>query len=729
MSLAAIIPPPLSLCVLSVAASRVIAHLTFLCRSSPLPFSIASRGEAVSLHLYACVWLCGAERFRPLVKYVLSRCVCGRASEHTHTHQQRKTVVFSVMFTLRIAGDVDGVKRNIEVSFPHRPSLQQVCTVAETILPLRERSDRRQWHRTWAAATQGSGDDTASTAASSRTPADACPRAAAPAVIYTVESLVYLNRATHEWEGLYSASQLTSGSQVYCFSPLQHRRVAVAMGRGSSSALPSPSSAFPVREEHVSEAESSSLQVRASLPPGTGVQQTRGDLDRPGVIPEPQQRLVWDCASGARGGVCQRRKGVDGDFSHADSASPLPMQASARNSSNMAHAIAAGLRRRRASPTFSSRSRRLSSLSPSSAAPLGASAWSGLSPTAGAAPRTVDRARSPSFHFTPTVSTPPQHAAVGRVRSTSLPTRKDCSSLAEAQSQKASPSRRHSTLSRLRDDGYTFLSDLQEGWSSLLLSGEGGCGNRYAHLGDRLALLFDVLVHLDPQEGGAGQRQYILLRDFYLLASCVTSPSAAAAAHPRQTYASMSIYGTSIPSTVMDITAELDARLHWTWDDVVRHADKDRDGCIAYGEWISFGIEHPEVIQLLCRAVHALLLREAASPGGRYADRRASPGAQTPLLAPSGHLFSHGISSVGHLGDRTRNSDAELFSSVLQCWRMHRGQTNDTDSDRSRVMRATEVHKRHAKRCEACRELQAELSEGCRGRVSAQANIAFALRH
>lgn len=636
--------------------------------------------------------------------------------------------MFSVMFILRIAGDVDGFKRNVEVSFPHRPSLQQVCIVAETILPLQERSGRRSWHPTWAAATQDAGDDTASTAASFIAPVDASPRAAALAAIYTVESLVYLNRATHEWEGLYSASQLTSGSQVYCFFPLQHRRVAAAMGRGSSSALPSSSSAFPVREEYVNEAESPSLQAYASLPIRTGVQQSRADPDRPGAIPAPQQRLVWDCASGVRGGVRPRRKGVDGGFSHVDSASPSPMQASVRSSSDTAHGFAAGLRRRRASSPFSSCSRRLSSLSPSSAVPFGASAWPTLSPTVGTAPRAVDRARSPSFRSAPTFPTPPRHVGADFVRTTSLPTRKDCRGLVEAQAQKASPSRRHSTLSWLRDDCNSSLSALRQGWSALLLSSEGGRGNRYAHLGDRLALLFDVLVHLDPQEDGAGQRQYILLRDFYLLAARFASTFTAAAAPPCPTYASMSAYGTSISSTVMNITAELDARLHWTWNDVVRHADKDRDGCIAYREWISFGIEHPEVIQLLCRAVHALLLGEAASSGSHYADRHASPGAQTPLLAPSDHFFYHSTPSMGHEGDRTRNSNAELFSSVLQCCRMHQGQTDGINADRGKVMRAAEVHGRHAKRYEACRELHAELSEDCRSRVSAQASIGFALR-
>ncbi|CBZ33061.1 hypothetical protein, conserved [Leishmania donovani] len=677
--------------------------------------------------------MCEAERVRSLLTYALGRCVCAltrtHAREHIHTQQQRKAAVFSVMFVLRIAGDVDGFKRNIEVSFSHRPSLQQVCTVAEAILPLRERSGRRLWRSTWVSATQDAGDDTASTAASFRAPVDASPRAAAPAAIYTVESLVYLNRATHEWEGLYSASQLTSGSQVYCFFPLQHRRVAAAIGRGSSTALPSSSSAFPVREEHVNEAESPSLQACASVPVGNGVQQSRADPDSPGAIPAPQQRLVWDCASGARGGARPRWKGVDGGFSHVDSASPSPMQASARSSSDAAHGFAAGLRQRRVSSPFSSFSRRLSSLSPSSGVPFGASAWSTLSPTAGTAPRVVYRASSPSFRSAPTFSTPPRHVGADFVCSASLPTRKDCSGLVEAQAQKASPSRRHSTLSRLRDDCNSFLSDLHQDWSALLLSGEGGRGNRYAHLGDRLAFLFDILVHLDPQEDGSGQRQYILLRDFYLLAACFTSTFTAAAALPRPTYASMSVYGTSIPSTVMNITAELDARLHWTWDDVMRHADKDRDGCIAYREWISFGIEHPEVIQLLCRAVHTLLLREAASSGSHYADRHASPGAQTPLLAPSGYLFSHSTPSMRHVGDRTRNSDAELFSSVLQCCRMHQGQTGGTNADRIKVMRAAEVHRRHAERCEACREMQAELSEGCRGRVSAQTNIAFALRH
>ncbi|GET87439.1 hypothetical protein, conserved [Leishmania tarentolae] len=628
------------------------------------------------------------------------------------------------MFVLRIAGDVDGVKRNIEVSFPHRPSLQQVCTVAETILPLRDRRNRRPWRLPRAAALQDAGDVTASTAASSRDPVDANPRAPGLSAIYTVESLVYLNRATHEWEELYSASQLPSGSQVYCFSYLQHGRVAAGTGRGGSAAIPSSSFALPVGGEHVNEAAPRRLQVPASLPGGTGVQQSLADPDCPGDIPEPQQRLVWDYVSGARGGVRQGPQGAKGGFSRVHSASPSLTQTSARNKSTAAHDFAAGLHRMRGLPPFSSHSRRLSSLSPSGAVPFAASARPALSPTSGTSPRALVTERSLSFCPAPTFSTHSRHAVVGLVQSTAPTTRRDCSSLVGVQAQMRSPAWRQSTLSRLRDDRYTFISDLRRGWS-VLLSDEDGCSSCYAHLGDRLDLLFDVLVHLDPQEEGTGQRPYILLRDFYLLASCLTSTSTAAAALSRTTYASMSRdHVTSTPSTAMDITSELDAQLHWSWDDVVRHADKDRDGCIAYREWISFGIEHPEVVQLLCRAVHALLVREARSSRGFHADRHSSTAAQTPAPAFSSHFSLHSTSSMGHLGDRNRNSDAEL-SGVYQCCRRQQGGIDKTNADKGGGMRATDVHERHGRRCSSCHELRARLSEGCGRKASAQANIVF----
>nr|CAJ2470211.1 unnamed protein product [Leishmania braziliensis] len=631
------------------------------------------------------------------------------------------------MFILRIAGDVNGVKRNIEVTFPQRPSLQQVCTVAETILPLQGWGDHRPLRSPWAAATQGAGGDDPSTAGPSRAPANAKSRAAVPAVSYAVESLVYLDRATRQWDELYSASQLTSGTQVYCFFFLQYYRVAAAQGKRSSSAFPSSSSVFPVGKEHVSDSASPSLPVHGGLPLGAGVPQNWVDPDCPGAIPEPQQRLLWDGASGTRGRVNQRAQGLDGGFNRAESAFPSLTQASAQSRGDVAHGFAARLCPTPASSSVSFHGHCFPFLFPSRTVPFSGSAWSGLSPVAGAASRSMDKANSPSLFSAPTF-TPPRQAVAGFMRSASLPTRKEHNSIVEAQGRKPSPLRRHSTSSRLRDERYTSLSKLIPDWSALLLSGEEGHGGRYFRLSDRLAFLFDVLVHLDPQEDGAGQRQYILLRDFYLLASRFTSTCPSAAALPRSSYAAMGVRDTPVQSTILNITAELDEQLHWTWDDVVRHADKDRDGCIAYREWISFGIEHPEVIQLLCRAVYVLLLREAASPMGCYPDIPTSPSAQTLLLALPGHLLSHSTSSRSGRGDRACNNGVMPFSNFPKFCRGHNSQMNGRHAGKSWVMRVAEAHELRSTRCEACRELHAELSEDCCSKASAQTNFVFSLR-
>ncbi|KAG5508953.1 hypothetical protein GH5_06171 [Leishmania sp. Ghana 2012 LV757] len=623
------------------------------------------------------------------------------------------------MFILRIAGDVEGVRRNIEVTFPYRPSLQQVCTVAETILPLRGRGDRQPWRPPFAASTQSAGGSITSTAASFRAPAEPNPRIAVSAARYVVESLVYLNRATHEWEALYSASQLTSGVQVYCFCPLQRHRATSARRTGSSSA-------FSAQEAHMNEDESPVSQVPVNLPEGTGAPQTWANPGPPGAIPEPQQRLLWDCVSTVQGRARQTAQGVDGGCSHIEFPSPSPTHASLLNNGDMTHTVAARLRPEPVPPS-SSHDRRFSSFLPFRAAALGASAWSALSTTAGGASGALDKVNPPSVLSTPSFSTSARQGVAGLVRSASPPTRRERCSSVEAQGWKRSPSQRPSRSSRLRDDRFAPLSYLSPDWSALLLSGAGGGDNRYAHLGDRLALLFDVLVHLDPREGDAGQRRYILLRDFHLLASCFTSASAAAAVLPRPSDAAVSVCGTPDPSTVMNVTAELDRQLHWTWGDVVRHADKDRDGCISYCEWISFGIEHPEVVQLLCRAVHTLLMRQEASSMGRCSGRHRSPGAQTAMVAPLGHLVSNYTPSTRDRGGGARSSEgnAGLFSGVLRFHRVGPGQVDGTRAERNRATRVAAVPGLHGGRCEACRVLQGERPEGCRGRASAPVSFTF----
>ncbi|KAG5482535.1 hypothetical protein CUR178_05675 [Leishmania enriettii] len=623
------------------------------------------------------------------------------------------------MFILRIAGDVEGVRRNIEVTFPHRPSLQQVCTVAETILPLRGRGDRQPWRPPFAATTQIAGDNITSTAASFRAPAGPSPRIAVSAARYAVESLAYLNRATYEWEALYSASQLTSGVQVYCFCPLQRHRATSARRTGSSSA-------FSAEEVHMNEDESPVSQVPVNLPEGTGAPQTWANPGPPGAIPEPQQRLLWDCASAAQGRARQMAQGVDGGCSHIESPSSCPTHASFLSNGDTTHAVTARLRPELVPPS-SSHNRRFSSFLPFRAAALGASACSALSNTVGVTSGALDKVKPPSFLSTPSFSTSARQGVTGLVRSASPPARRERCSAVEARGWKRSPSHWSSRSSRLLDDRFTPLSHLSPDWFALLLSGEGGGDYRYAHLGDRLALLFDVLVHLDPQEGGAGQRQYILLRDFHLLASCFTSASAAAAVFPRPSDAAVSVCGTPDPSAVMNVTAELDRQLHWTWGDVVRYADKDRNGCISYCEWISFGIEHPEVVQLLCRAVQTLLMRQEASSMGRYSGRQRSPGGQTAMVAPLGRLVSNYTSATRDRGGGTRSSEGNtgLFSGVLRFHRVGPGLIDGTRAERNRATRVAAVPGLHSERCEACQVLQVERPEGCRGRASAPASFAF----
>lgn len=149
----------------------------------------------------------------------------------------------------------------------------------------------------------------------------------------------------------------------------------------------------------------------------------------------------------------------------------------------------------------------------------------------------------------------------------------------------------------------------------------GGQGERYAKLGERLALLFDVLVHLDAQDAGA-ERHYLLLRDFYLFTSYLAAGPATGAGRSG---------GSAVPPDPLHLTDELAWSFGLSWDDLLRHADQDRDGCISYREWIAFGIEHPDIIELLCRAVRRLpVLVNAAMKRLHPSDGVRSPVQSTP---------------------------------------------------------------------------------------------------
>lgn len=87
------------------------------------------------------------------------------------------------------------------------------------------------------------------------------------------------------------------------------------------------------------------------------------------------------------------------------------------------------------------------------------------------------------------------------------------------------------------------------------------------------------------------RRCYLLLRDFTALAR-LTAPHC------------MSSDG---------LAAELLRLRQWTLDDVVCSADKDRDGCIAYPEWVAFAVEYPDVVRLLYQYVQRLATSSSSS--------------------------------------------------------------------------------------------------------------------
>ncbi|KAL7700741.1 hypothetical protein N2W54_000271 [Lotmaria passim] len=518
------------------------------------------------------------------------------------------------MFLLRIAGDVLGQKRNIEVIFPRRPSLQQICTVAEAILPLQGRDDRRPWRP------PGPLNSSAPPASSPASPsADRSPqhcRGCSPvASDYIVEALAFMNPTTRRWEELYSASQLSSGAQVYGFCPLQRHCVAFVRPRARVGHIPP------------------SLLER--LPVVTKVREHWVNADRPGAIPEPQQRLVWDCATLSRsprrrdGG----RQGVQPYFSDA----------SADNSRNLGHG------QDDTCATSFSAPRVPSSGSPSVIQPSNCYYYND--------PCALDTSNVPTGSF-----------------------RRSAKRLMES--------------SAAAQGNTTSYNHACSAYSTLLLSGggDGDGGDRYAHLGERLALLFDVLVHLDAQESGT-ERHYLLLRDFYLLSSYLASSFIGTAGRGG---------GSAVPPDPVDLTAELMTRFRLSWDDVLRTADKDRDGCIAYREWIAFGIEQPDVVQLLCQAVRRLPRHVNASIKrlGMQTTSQLASHSRSPV-SPS--MSNHDMETVP--------SNTSLTSAACSC-RIHRRRSSERVQSVAAAAPATQDDRAfYEGRCEACRELAARSPE------------------
>ncbi|KPI87930.1 hypothetical protein ABL78_2969 [Leptomonas seymouri] len=601
------------------------------------------------------------------------------------------------MFVLQIAGDVLGHKRNIEVTFPHRPSLQLICTVAETILPLQDSHDRRPW------CPPGAVD--ASTSAGFSPPSP-CHR---PTSVgdYVVESIACINAATQQWEEVYSASQLTSGAQVYCFCPLQHHRVAVVQAKGST----------PLSAHHGARPPIP-LPLPDTLPVVTEVQDHWVNADRPGVIPEPQERLAWGCSIAVPASEEASRSFPRGHSGkHADQS--LFSCVSAVNSRHACDAreadtAAAAL----SSQQVRSASRCFTSNSPS--------------------------AIQPSYLCQGGGSEPPFYGAMQRrnaINRSSLPDYPRCNTedswLSFASRFPPTKAVAHTRLCKdpyaLYKSIYPVLSYRGSGRRSLEASAEhsersscnyassasampllsGGGGHRYAQLGERLGLLFDVLLQLDTQETGA-ERHYLLLRDFYLLCSRLNSSTAAVDREG----------GSAVSQHPLNLTAELATQFGLTWDDVLRSADKDRDGCITYREWIAYGIEHPEVIQLLCQGVRQLPLH--MNEALRRLRRHSGSRSRSQYSSSSPALLHHDLDSGK---EKARNAGTSSTHAPYPCRIRGAG-----SSERVRRMAAEDEEMSHTcavfnGRCEACRELAAQSLEERLRWASKPTPFAGTLRH
>jgi hypothetical protein len=593
------------------------------------------------------------------------------------------------MFLLRIAGDVHGQKHNIEVTFPRRPSLQQICTVAEIILPLLCREERRPWRPP--GPVEGSTPPVAPTGSSARHPSRS--QHLSPVDDYTVESIVFVNPATRRWEAVFSAAQLYFGAQVYCFSPLRRHRIPVVQTRDAAALRGLPFPTIPA-------------SVPETLPVVTEVREQWVNADRPGAIPEPQQRLVWDCTTiAAYRAISHSSRTGDGE-KHADRAfaSRAPADDSRNLSRGLNDTAATALSARRvlsSSPYFASNS-------PSAIQP--SYVFQETSPSDSRSAAKMLKRRNPNssslvdythlnvnasrFSFNPSSASPD-----ARLHPTYLT---DLCAFDSSNSYAGScgkSRRRVFSGSAAQDSNGRSYNHSSSASSTLLLS---GCwGNRYAYLGDRLALLFDVLVHLDSQESEV-ERNYLLLRDFYLLSSYLnSSPTGAAAGRDGG--------GSAVPPTPIDLTSELAAQFGLSWDDVLRSADKDRDGCIAFREWIAFGIEHPDVVQLLCRAVcrvpsqvnaamrrlgfstgslpathHTLSLPTSSDPNCRSSSTAESAQSPVPSIGASYPCRVHSREGTERI---MSNNSAVADPEVVHNWALLQG------------------------RCEACRELAAQSPE------------------
>ncbi|KPA77891.1 hypothetical protein ABB37_06680 [Leptomonas pyrrhocoris] len=593
------------------------------------------------------------------------------------------------MFVLRIAGDVLGLKRNVEVTFPRRPSLQQICTVAETILPLQGRHDRRPWHPP--------GPLDGSTTGNFSLPSVDLQRLrhhTSSVGDYIVESIAFINPATRQWEEVYSASQLTPGAQVYCFCPLQHHHVAVVQPKESAS----PS----VRHGTHS---SITFSLRETLPVVTGVRDKWVNADRPGAIPEPQERLVWDCTattplnSAAAQKTPRRGSGVRADQSFSACVSP----SNSRNLSRVLDDDTAATAAAAFSPhRVPLASRCYTSNSPSAIQP------SYLLRRESAEPRLSGRiCRRSDLNSSGPMDNRrlnSENSRLSLIRN--FQSKRDNSPLTYF-SDPYSFNRSNSPVTSLRRNRQRSLETSAEfgdrnsykhvrsASSALLLSGNGE--NRYARLGERLSLLFDVLVHLDKQEAGS-ERHYLLLRDFYLLSSYVSSCSSTGTAGRES--------GSAVPPCPMSLTAELASQFGLSWDDVLRSADQDRDGCIAYREWIAYGIEHPDVIQLLCQGVCRLPLHvnEALKRLRLQSESRHANQSTSPLPSPSDHDFQGGKV-------KSKQSSPPCGGASYPC-RLH----SVRSSERVHRLAAAGAEAQHTcvvfgGRCEACRELAAQSAE------------------
>lgn len=601
------------------------------------------------------------------------------------------------MFILRIAGDVLGQKRNIEVAFPRRPSLQQIYTVAETLLPLQAGDERRPWRPP--GPLNGSG---LIASPSPVDPADlphivtSAPRhRTAFAGEYIVESVVFVNPGTRQWEEVYSASQLSSGSQVYCFSPLQHHRVAVIKDRRSAS----PSSTHSAAHLHFT---TSPLKT---LPVVSEVRDSWVNADRPGAIPEPQQHLVWDCTAMPTDRVAP---GVSqGERSKARLNRALSSRISADNSRNLSCAVDTSAVAASSAHQTQSASPLFTSDSPSPLLPSSFLYGNSELPHSEKTPRQGDVNRSSILdHPYRTINksrvslshgSPYTNAHSHPMYFTHSCAVDDTGSEVSRVNSYRRAGWRSLEASMGQEDQRSYNSATSPS-STFLLSGGGE--DRYANLGERLAVLFDVLVHLDAQDSNT-ERHYVLLRDFYLLSSFLVSSS---------TNTGGRAGGFAVPPNALNLTEALSTQFGLSWDDLLRIADQDRDGCIAYCEWITFGIEHPDVIRLLCEGVCRLPLQLSAAMKRLHLQSCISSAARSTASTPTVPVKARksGSNSFNVPAPSARSPSRVSYPC---CVHSEEGSEGMRDSVAANPLGEQNGYFAFEGRCEACRELAAQTPE------------------